>query len=459
MDRGFVRLRMRALPGLDLRSAREDPPSTPSGRPAAAQGLGVGRRGLLLSAPHGQKTARRPCGPSRSRTRLYVLDFGRRRGGLAAALFPASPAPGLVRGVLESLDWIPRDAWRSWRCFDLSFETPPGAALTRASFRPGVFRIAFTLGSTSFVVARLPPADELLEARTSNLAVPPGSGANTDRAERRGRRPQPGPLQPPRPRAGAAQSPVPAADCLAGGASRRGRKQILMHTQRVRPRPRPGLEASSRPCNRLNQNRRPRGRPVPVPASASRSRTRAGAHHPPAPCVPGSSARCRPAGRAHAYLEVGRRAPSSGSASWRASVATWPARGRTLLLSPAERSRPWRFFVKQWTARDYRAAMMGNHRSYRPIRRVRSLKKTSDAMTSGRFSARILAQHLGRSVGGFAVDHDQLDAVGVAPRVVIVAASRTCPAGAPPRYNGPLRPPARKAGLATRSRHRAAALS
>lgn len=245
LDRGFIRLAEAGLPGLDLRFGPAKTPFDPlrdGRRLLKASGLDGG--GLVAFRPSwpedGEKAMWSDDGPE---PRLYVLDFGRRRGGLAAALFPSSPAPGLVRGVLESLDWIPRDAWRSWRCFDLSFETPPGAALTRASFRPGVFRIEFTLGSTSFVVERLAPADVLLDgadleswlsARIRREHGPGLSVAADGRSRARFSRPSPRWRR---------LLPWPAADCLAGGARHdAAANRILMLTQRGRPLPDPDFE-------------------------------------------------------------------------------------------------------------------------------------------------------------------------------------------------------------------------
>jgi hypothetical protein len=63
---------------------------------------------------------------------------------------------------LESLDWTPPDAWRSWRCYDLRLETPPHAVLDKASFRPGAFRLEFSIARSRLVFERLAPASVLL---------------------------------------------------------------------------------------------------------------------------------------------------------------------------------------------------------------------------------------------------------------------------------------------------------
>lgn len=244
LDRGFVRLAEAGLPALDLRfgpAKKAFDPLRDGRRLLKASGLGEGKLAAFRPSwpEDGGKAIWSEDGP---KPRLYVLDFGSRRG-LAAALFASPPTPGLVREVLESLDWIPLDAWRPWRCFDLSFETPPGAALTRASFRPGVFRIEFLLGSTSFVVERLAPADVLLDgadleswldARVRREHGPGLSVAADGRSRARFSRPSP-PWR--------RLLPWLAADRLAGGARHdAAANRILMLTQRGRPLPDPDFE-------------------------------------------------------------------------------------------------------------------------------------------------------------------------------------------------------------------------
>jgi hypothetical protein len=91
--------------------------------------------------------------------RLFVVQMP---AGLAALLFPAPPPPDTLRGVLGTLELVPADQWRAWQCFDLSFETPPGARLDAAAFRPGAFRLAFRLGGSRLTFDRLAPADVIL---------------------------------------------------------------------------------------------------------------------------------------------------------------------------------------------------------------------------------------------------------------------------------------------------------
>lgn len=93
--------------------------------------------------------------------RLFAV---RMNDGMAALLFQAPPPPHVLQAALASLDLTPPDAWRSWRCFDLSFETPPGAILGRASFKPGSFRLEFRLAGGGLTFDRFVPADVILGA-------------------------------------------------------------------------------------------------------------------------------------------------------------------------------------------------------------------------------------------------------------------------------------------------------
>lgn len=93
--------------------------------------------------------------------RLFAVHM---RGGMTAMLFHAPPPPDVLQAALTSLDLTPPNAWRSWRCFDMSFETPPGAILGRASFKPGSFRLEFRLSGGGMTFDRFVPADVILGA-------------------------------------------------------------------------------------------------------------------------------------------------------------------------------------------------------------------------------------------------------------------------------------------------------
>ena len=163
LDRGFVRLAGADLPVLDLRFGPEKSafdPDRDGRRLLKASGmddrvLAPYRPSWACLADGGMWSA---AGPD---PRLFVLHF-KSASGVAAALFSSPPAPGMAREVLTGLHWKPADAWRPWRCFDLTFETPPGAVLSRAAFHAGAFRIEFTLGRSAMVIERLAPADVLL---------------------------------------------------------------------------------------------------------------------------------------------------------------------------------------------------------------------------------------------------------------------------------------------------------
>ncbi len=164
LDRGFIRLADQDGQSVELRFGPEKGPFDPA------------RDGLrLLRAAGLEETALAPCRePWCKEThadvlhggRLHVLRF-RETGGVVAVLFSALPPAEALRGLLTALDWTPPDRWRDWACFDLRFETPPRAALARASFRPGAFRLDFRLGSSELAFQRLAPADVLLAG--SNL--------------------------------------------------------------------------------------------------------------------------------------------------------------------------------------------------------------------------------------------------------------------------------------------------
>ncbi len=164
LDRGFVRLAGANLPVLDLRFGPEKAPFNPDkDGPRLLKASGIG--GTKLSSFRAS-WARRLRGdvwaaPSDG-PRLFILHPTKKKA-VVAALFSAPPPPDLLRPVLESLDWTPSDAWRSWRCYDLRLETPPHAVLGKASFRPGAFRLEFSIARSRLVFERLAPASVLLE--------------------------------------------------------------------------------------------------------------------------------------------------------------------------------------------------------------------------------------------------------------------------------------------------------
>jgi len=167
LDRGFVRLAAGDHEGgadtpprtIDLRFGPEKGPFDPHRD---------GRRLLKASGLDGADLA--PFRPSwacaaaggiwsdgHAAPRLFVLHF-RAEKGVVAALFPSPPSTALLQATLGTLGWAPPDAWRRWNCYDLAFETPPGFALAKASFRPGAFRIELTQGADVLAFDRLAPA-------------------------------------------------------------------------------------------------------------------------------------------------------------------------------------------------------------------------------------------------------------------------------------------------------------
>lgn len=94
--------------------------------------------------------------------RLYVLHQ-RQTGGIVAVLFATPPQADLLHSVLTAAVWNRPDQWRAWHCYDLQFDTPPEATLTRAAFRPGHFHLEFTRGKTIWTFDRLLPASILLQ--------------------------------------------------------------------------------------------------------------------------------------------------------------------------------------------------------------------------------------------------------------------------------------------------------
>ncbi|MBU4525034.1 MAG: hypothetical protein KUA37_08005 [Desulfomicrobium sp.] len=163
LDRGFVRLAGPDLPVLDLRFGPEKAPFNPDkDGPRLLKASGIGDARL---APFRASWTRRLKGgvwaaPS-AEPRLFVLHPTEKKA-VVAALFSAPPQAILLRSVLESLDWTPPDTWRSWRCYDLRFETPSHSVLGKASFRPGSFRLEFSIARSTLVFERLAPASVLL---------------------------------------------------------------------------------------------------------------------------------------------------------------------------------------------------------------------------------------------------------------------------------------------------------
>jgi hypothetical protein len=165
LDKGFVRLAGSGLPVLDLRFAPEKAPFHPV-RDGRRLLKAAGLQGPLR--PFDPPWSGRVRGPVWSEAerggRLFAVHFPRARG-VAAALFASPPPEEILRSLLRSLDWTPPEAWRTWSCFDLAFETPPGAALTRASFKPGAFHLEFALRGSRLILDRLAPAGVILGDR------------------------------------------------------------------------------------------------------------------------------------------------------------------------------------------------------------------------------------------------------------------------------------------------------
>ncbi len=174
LDRGFVRLaRPGHVPGhgagsgggqvesLELRFGPEKSPFDPDrdGR-RLHKACGLPEAAFFRVGPSRSDAPGFWAAPEKS-PRLFAV---RMNGGMAAMLFPTTPPPDVLQAAMASLDLTPPDAWRSWRCFDLSFETPPGAILGRASFKPGSFRLEFRLAGGGLTFDRFVPADVILGA-------------------------------------------------------------------------------------------------------------------------------------------------------------------------------------------------------------------------------------------------------------------------------------------------------
>lgn len=159
LDRGFIRLAGPDQAAIDLRFGPEKSRFDPDKD---------GRR--ILKASGLEHEVLTPCREAWARDfkgdllccdRLCVLRF-RETSGVAAVLFSTPPQPALLKDMMSSLAWTLPDAWRSWRCYDLQFETPPHAILTKAVFRPGTFHLEFAAGRSGLIFDRLAPANVLL---------------------------------------------------------------------------------------------------------------------------------------------------------------------------------------------------------------------------------------------------------------------------------------------------------
>ena len=162
LDRGFIRLAGLDDGSVDLRFGAEKSRFSPErdGR-RILRAAGMGAERLL---PCDQTWAGSLPGPLYCASRLFVLRFGQTRG-LVAMLFPAPPRPDLLQPLCRSLAWVPATQWRSWSCYDIAFETPPGYLLHQAAFRQGLFRLQFRKGGALLVFERLAPADVLLDGQ------------------------------------------------------------------------------------------------------------------------------------------------------------------------------------------------------------------------------------------------------------------------------------------------------
>ena len=159
LDRGFIRLAGPDQTSIDLRFGPEKGRFDPDRD---------GRRILKASGLEHEVLA--PCNEAWTSDlkgdllccdRLCILRF-RETSAVAAVLFSTPPRPALLEDMMTSLAWTMPDAWRSWRCYDLQFETPPHAALTKAVFRLGKFHLEFAAGGSRLIFDRLAPANVLL---------------------------------------------------------------------------------------------------------------------------------------------------------------------------------------------------------------------------------------------------------------------------------------------------------
>ena len=163
LDRGFIRLAGPGQPAIDLRFGMERgqfDPKRDGLRILKASGL----EHEILEPAH-EPWNRELKGDLYSCGRLHVLRFRETRC-VVAALFSTPPPPGMVRGMMASLAWTSPENWRTWRCYDLEFETPPHFTLTKAVFRPGRFHLGFARGRSGVSLDRLAPANVLLADAT-----------------------------------------------------------------------------------------------------------------------------------------------------------------------------------------------------------------------------------------------------------------------------------------------------
>lgn len=159
LDRGFIRLAGPDQAAIDLRFGPEKgrfDPDRDGRRILKASGLGH-----EVLAPCREAWTRDLKGDLLRCDRLCVLRFCE-TSAVAAVLFSTPPRPALLKDMMTSLVWTMPDAWRSWRCYDLQFETPPHATLTKAVFRPGRFHLEFAAGRSGLIFDRLAPANVLL---------------------------------------------------------------------------------------------------------------------------------------------------------------------------------------------------------------------------------------------------------------------------------------------------------
>jgi hypothetical protein len=166
LDRGFVRLAGPDLPVLDLRFGPENTAFDPV-RDGRRLLKAAGLDGTLQPLRRGWtgRIGGRAFSNAEQDARLFAVHFPD-AGGVAAVLFSLPPREETLRRLLCSLAWTPPEAWRTWRCFDLAFETPPEATLAGASFKPGAFHLEFALRGSRLILDRLAPAGVILGEQT-----------------------------------------------------------------------------------------------------------------------------------------------------------------------------------------------------------------------------------------------------------------------------------------------------
>lgn len=162
LDKGFVRFRGPQALSVDLRFGVEQRTFRPQRD---------GRR--ILRAAGLPTDSLEPCRQKwagliqgdlyTSSKRLYLLRFPASQG-IVAVLFSVQPPADMAREILSTLGWTAPGHWRSWRCYDITFETPPGHGLVKAVFQPGRYRIFLAANRSTLLFDRLVPADILLDA-------------------------------------------------------------------------------------------------------------------------------------------------------------------------------------------------------------------------------------------------------------------------------------------------------